>query len=225
MITLLHIPLDPGCRILRMMLAEKGIDAHLEMERAWERRQEFMALNPAGSVPVLIDQDGTTLTAVGRDLSMLLEYVEEVYPDPPLIGRDPLAKAEVRRLVGWFHHKFALEVTDGLVGEKLLKPQAGETPNGEAIRAGKANIHYHLDYIAYLVDRRHYLATETVTLADIAAACHLSSIDYLGDVPWDEHPHAKEWFARMKSRPSFRPILADKMPGRPAASHYADLDF
>jgi len=179
--TLLHIPLDPSCRILRIILSEKGLETDLQVERSWERRQDFMVLNPAGDVPVLIDGDGTTLMAVGRDLSMALEYLEERYPEPMLIGADPVSRAETRRLVAWFCQKFAAEVTDGLAGEKLLKPQTGATPNGDAIRAGKANIHYHLDYIGYLADRRHYLAGNQVTLADIAAAAHLSAIDYIGD--------------------------------------------
>lgn len=226
MATLLHIPFDPACRIVRVTLLEKGVSASLEVERSWERRDSFLALNPAGDVPVLVDGDGTTVMAVGRDLSGPLEYLEEVYPDPALIGTDPVARAEVRRLIAWFTQKFGGEVTDCLAGEKLLKLQmGGGTPEPDMIRIGKANIDYHLDYIAYLVDRRHYLAGETVTLADIAAACHLSVIDYTGDVPWEAHPQTKEWYARIKCRPSFRPLLEDRIAGRPPAAHYADLDF
>ncbi len=98
-------------------------------------------------------------------------------------------------------------------------------PNASAIRAGHQNIHYHLDYIAWLCDRRRWLAGESFSLADIAAAAHLSAIDYLGDVPWENHAGAKDWYARVKSRPSLRAILADHIPGITPPKHYADLDF
>ena len=143
-----------------------------------------------------------------------------------MIGSHPVARAEVRRLVDWFDHKFNVEVTENLVGEKMMKRFLGlGEPDSTAIRAGLTNIHHHLDYIGYLVERRSWLAGEEMTLADAAAAAHLSSVDYLGDVPWDDHPVAKDWYARIKSRPSFRPILADHIPGAAPAKNYADLDF
>ena len=69
------------------------------------------------------------------------------------------------------------------------------------------------------------MAGEDYSLADIAAAAHLSTVDYLGDVPWTEHEEAKDWYARIKSRPSFRSLLEDNIPGVPPPKHYADLDF
>ena len=135
-------------------------------------------------------------------------------------------RAEIRRLVAWFDHKFHAEVTENIVGEKIMKRflHLGE-PNSRAIRAGKRNIHTHLDYIGYLTERRTWLAGDMLSLADFAAAAHLSAVDYLGDVPWDEHDAAKDWYVRIKSRPSFRAILADHLPGEPPPKHYADLDF
>ncbi|MBT3765245.1 MAG: glutathione S-transferase family protein, partial [Rhodospirillales bacterium] len=153
-------------------------------------------------------------------------YLEEIQSDTPLISGSPVAKAEIRRLVGWFDRKFNDEVTDNLVGEKVMKRFLGlAEPDSRAIRAGHANLPHHLDYIAYLVERRKWLAGEQMTLADLAAAAHLSAIDYLGDVPWDSHPEAKDWYARIKSRPSFRPLLADHIPGVIPAKHYKNLDF
>ncbi|HEX2752604.1 MAG TPA: glutathione S-transferase family protein, partial [Alphaproteobacteria bacterium] len=135
-------------------------------------------------------------------------------------------RAETRRLVAWFDHKFNAEVTENLVGEKMMKRflKMGE-PHGPSIRAGHANIHYHLDYIGFLTERRRWLAGDDISLADIAAAAHLSAIDYIGDVPWDEHKAAKDWYARIKSRPSFKPLLDDVIPGFAPPSHYQDLDF
>ncbi|HLG88567.1 MAG TPA: glutathione S-transferase family protein [Alphaproteobacteria bacterium] len=220
--TLYHLWLSPFSRKIRIVLAEKGLPFDLVLEKVWERRDEFLALNPAGEVPVLVDVDGTVLA----ESQAIAEYIDEAYPERPLIGPDTLARAETRRLVAWFDIKFNAEVTNNLVGEKLMKRvlRIGE-PDAAAIRAGLANIHYHLDYIAYLSERRRWLAGDHFSLADIAAAAHLSSVDYIGDVPWGDHPAAKDWFARLKSRPSFRPLLADHVPGAPPPQHYADLDF
>ena len=86
-------------------------------------------------------------------------------------------------------------------------------------------MHSHLDYIGWLTERRNWLAGDHLSIADLAAAGHLSGLDYLGDVPWDDHPAAKEWYMRIKSRPSFRPLLTERMPSVTAARHYAELDF
>jgi len=217
-----HLPLVPAARKIRLALAEKGLDFELKEERVWDRRRDFLKLNPAGEVPVLVEPDGTTL-AHGTVIS---EYLDEAYPEPPLLGGDPVTRAETRRLVVWFDEKFAPEVTDNLVGEKVLKRLAGQgSPETARLRAGLANIGYHLDYIGWLCDRRRWLAGAQLSLADLTAAAHLSCIDYLGDVPWDRHDGAKDWYARIKSRPAFRPLLADRVTGVRAPDHYADLDF
>jgi glutathione S-transferase len=220
--TLYHLWLSPFCRKVRIVLLEKKIEFQMRVENVWERRPEFLALNPAGEVPVLVEPDGTALS----DGAAICEFLDEIHPDPPLIGRSTPERAEVRRLAAWFDRKFDHEVTRNLVDEKIMKRflRLGE-PNSQAIRAGHANLRHHLDYVAFLVERRKWLAGDALSLADIAAAAHLSVIDYLGDVPWDGHEAVKDWYARVKSRPSFRPILADHIPGVPPPKHYADLDF
>ena len=220
--TLYHFWLSPYCRKVRVALAEKGLACELLVEKVSERRPEFLCLNPAGEVPVLIEPDGSVLA----DSAAIIEYLEEVYPHTALLGHTPEARAETRRLIAWFDDKFNREVTENLVGEKLIKRVQGYgQPHAASIRAGLANIHYHLDYIAYLADRRKWLAGDSFSLADIAAAAHLSTVDYIGDVPWEEHVEAKNWYARIKSRPSFRSLLSDTIPGVPPPRHYADLDF
>jgi len=219
---LYHSLLSPFSRKVRVVLAEKNLDFTMKAEKPWERRPEFLALHPAGEVPVLIEPDSTVLA--GTD--SIVEYLDEVYRDKILIGINAGDRAEVRRLVAWFDAKMDREVTENLVGEKMLKRMGREgQPNSQAIRAGHANLPGHLDYIGYLVERRRWLAGDHFSLADITASAHLSSLDYLGDVPWDAHEPAKEWYARIKSRPSFRAILSDHMPGAPPPKHYADLDF
>jgi glutathione S-transferase len=220
--TLYHLWLSPYSRKVRVVLREKKLDFEMKIEKVWERRPEFLALNPAGQVPVLVDEDGLAVV----DSGAICEYLEELHPEPILYGRSAGERAEVRRLVAWFDLKFGREVTQNLVYEKMMKRFLGlGQPSSGAIRAGLHNIHYHLDYIGYLADRRNWLAGEEYSVADIAAGAHLSTVDYIGDVPWDQHPRAREWYARLKSRPSFRPLLADHIPGAPPPAHYADLDF
>ncbi len=219
---LYHLWMSPQCRKVRVALLEKRLEFELRAENVLERRDAFLALNPAGDIPVLVEADGTALSGSAA----ICEFLDEVHPEPPLIGHQPLGRAEVRRLVHWFDGKFNTEVTENLVGEKMTKRYLGEgAPNSKAVRAGHANIHHHLDYIGYLTERRTWLAGNDFSLADITAAAHLSSIDYMGDVPWSEHEEAKDWYARIKSRPSFRSILEDNIPGSPPQKHYANLDF
>jgi glutathione S-transferase len=219
---LYHLWLSPLARKIRVVLKEKNLEFTMKVEKTWERRAEFLALNPAGEVPVLIEPDGTVLA----DAAAIAEFLDEVYREKLLIGLNPVDRAEVRRLCAWFDEKMNREVTELLVGEKIMKRFLGlGEPNSTAIRAGKTNINYHLEYVTFLVERRRWLGGDHFSLADITAAAHLSVLDYLGDVPWEEHEPAKEWYARIKSRPSFRPLLADHIPGAPPPKHYADLDF
>ena len=115
--TLYHVWLHPFSRKVRLALAEKKLEFDLQVEKIWERRTAFLAMNPAGDVPVLVEEDGTILS----NSQVICEYLEEVYPDVNLLGTDPIQRAETRRLVGWFDVKFNREVTDNLVGEKLMK--------------------------------------------------------------------------------------------------------
>lgn len=220
--TLYHLPLSPESRKVRILLAEKTLDFAPVIEKEWERRHEFLAMNPAGEVPVLVEPDGRVLAAH----TAICEYLDEAYPDRPLIGFSPEARAETRRLVAWFDGKLRAEVADNLLHEKVMKQflRLG-APDAGAVRAGTHNIHHHLAYIGYLSERRRWLAGDDFSLADIAAAAHLSCIDYVGDVPWEDHPEAKEWYARVKSRPSFRPILADRIAELKPPKWYDDLDF
>jgi len=215
--TLFHLWLHPFSRKVRIVLDEKALDFERKVEKIWERRTEFLALNPAGDVPVLIEPDGTTIA----NSQVICEYLEEVYPTVNLLGNDPVQRSETRRLVSWFDVKFNREVTDNLVGEKLMKSvlKMGE-PHGPSVRAGHANIPYHLDYIGFLTEKRTWLAGDDFSLADIAAAAHLSCVDYIGDVPWEEHEAAHKWYMRVKSRDSFKPLLEDRIPGFNPSDNY-----
>jgi glutathione S-transferase len=210
-----HFSLQPLSRRVRLQLREKKLDFDPVAEKPWERREGLLRLNPAGETPVLVEEDGSVIASAAA----LGEYLEEVYAGTPLLGQGAAQRAETRRLVAWFDGKFEREVTQNLFHEKIMKRLLGQGgPDSSAIRAGKANIHMHLD-------RRNWLAGDAFSLADIAAAAQVSVIDYLGDIAWDQHREAALWYARVKSRPSFRPILADHLPGTQPPPHYADLDF
>jgi glutathione S-transferase len=217
-----HLPLSPFSRKVRLALAEKRLPFELHVERVWERREEFLEINPAATVPVLRESNGLAVV----ESYAICEYLDEAYPDGPLLGRTLAERAEIRRLVGWFDQKFYLEVTRNLLYEKQMKRVLGRgNPDAAALRAGYANIKPHLDYIGWLAETRAWLAGPALSMADLAAAAQLSALDYIGDVDWAMNDAAKEWYARIKSRPSFRPLLADRVSGVAPPAHYADLDF
>jgi glutathione S-transferase len=219
---LYHYWLCPFSRKIRVLIEEKKLSLDLILVKPWEPDPSFVSLNPEGLPPVLIDDDGKSVA----NAYPITEYLEEVYFEPSFLGKTPVSRAEVRRLMAWFDEKFNTEVTHNLVYEKVLKRKMGQGgPDSSAIRIGHTNIHDHLEYMSWLCDRRKWLAGDEFSLADITAAAHLSCIDYLNDVPWDKHPTAKLWYARVKSRPSFRDILSDSVPGLSPSPHYTNLDF
>ncbi|VDC23353.1 FtsZ-binding protein FzlA [Pseudogemmobacter humi] len=218
---LYHVPLSPFCRKVRLTLAEKKIEVELVEERYWEQSPDFLRRNPAGKVPVL-RLDGRLLS----ESQAICEYLDETHPHPQLLPRDPEMRYEVRRLCIWFDDKFHNEVTSKLLYERVNKKLTKEGyPDSKNVKSGAARIKYHLDYLAWLLDQRRWLAGDVMTLADFAAAAHLSSLDYISDVDWNRHAVVKTWYATIKSRPSFRTLLSDQVPGFPPPQHYADLDF
>jgi glutathione S-transferase len=228
---LTHYRLCPFSRSIRLALTELGIEVDLVEERLWEWRPEFLALNPSGELPVLEFEGGPLLCGAYAISEYIAEEANRHAADHRAIALFPgngEERAEVRRLVDWFHGKFDREVTRELLVEKVYRgtsahPAVG--PAADVMRAIRANLRYHMSYIGYLADQRRWLAGEELSFADLAAAAHLSSVDYLGEAPWEQYPVAKLWYARVKSRPSFRSILADRIPGTPPPLHYTALDF
>ncbi len=219
---LYHLPLSPFARKVRLVLMEKRLPFDLVVEKVWERRPEYLEMNPAATVPTLRESNGLVIA----DSGVICEYLDEAYPDTPLMGHTLAERVEVRRIVAWMDNKFAHEVTVNLLGEKFMKRLLGRGgPEAGALRAGYANLRHHLDYIGWLAETRTWLAGNTLSIADFAVAGHLSALDMAGDIDWATAPAAKEWYARMKSRPSFRPLLTDRVPGLVAPAYYADLDF
>lgn len=219
--TLYHVPLSPFCRKVRLSLAEKKIEVQLVEERYWEGGADFLRRNPAAKVPVL-KLDGLTMS----ESAAICEYLEETHPEPPLLPTAHKDRFEVRRLVSWFDDKFHHEVTSKLLYERVNRKLTGQGyPDSKNVKSGAKAIKFHLDYMTWLLEHRRWLAGDKMSLADFAAAAHLSSLDYISDVDWNRSSSVKDWYAKIKSRPAFRSILADAVPGFPQPRHYADLDF
>lgn len=222
-----HFTLDPYSRRMRLALNEYGTDAQMRDEQPWAPSSELFQLNAAGTLPVLVEDDGSVVSGV----EALSEYLEETRNGTiSLIQGNAKARAEVRRLIGWFDTKFYAEVAEPVLTEKVIRrfiarEQGGGSPEMTRVRKGLDLLKAHLDYIGRLADRRNWLAGDNLSLADLAGAAHLSAIDYIGDVPWSDFPSAKAWFQRLKSRPSFRSLLSDSVRGLPASASYTDLDF
>ena len=192
----------------------------------------MLALNPAGELPVLRIANGPLLSG----WYAIIEYLAEAPRGPGggarllrLLPGGREDRSEVRRITDWCHGKLYREVTRELLLERvypMMQAASVGAPNAEVMRAARSNLRYHLSYIAFLAYQRHWLAGDEPSFADLAAAGQLSVIDYLGEVPWDEHPAAKDWYGRIKSRPSVRDMLSDRLPGfPPPPKHYANPDF
>lgn len=229
MLTLFHHPILASCRFIRLAFGEYGEEIALIEESPWSRRKEFLMLNPAGGVPVLLAEGDVPI--VGHHV--IAEYLDEtrgiLKRDKRLLAENPMDRAEIRRLVDWYLGKTESEVTRHIVRERVLKrlmpDEMGSSPDSGAIRAARANIKQHMKYTNWLAGTRNWLAGDRITYADIAAAATFSVLDYLGEINWSEFKAARDWYARVKSRPSFRPLLNDRVRGLTPVAHYADLDF
>ncbi|MEX3011095.1 glutathione S-transferase family protein [Hoeflea sp. TYP-13] len=228
--TLYHHPMSAASRFIRLVLSEYDMEADLIEERTWEQRRDFLALNPAATLPVYVDDSLHAICGAG----VVAEFIDENFGvfkrDMRLLPDESLQRAEVRRLVDWFLIKMEQDVTRYLVRErvfKLLMPKenGGGAPDSKALRTARANIRQHMRYLDWLAANRNWLAGEKLTYADFAAAGALSTLDYLGEIKWGETAHAKDWYQRIKSRPCMRPLLGDRVSRISPVSHYADLDF
>jgi glutathione S-transferase len=223
-------PMSTASRFVRLIFAEYGFQAELVEEQLWEKRKDFIALNPAGTLPVYVDDNMRTLCGA----TIISEFMDEtsgvLKRDRRLLAEDPFQRAEIRRLTEWFLNKTEQDVTRPLTRERVFKlqmtpEQGGGAPDSKVLRIARGNVRQHLRYLAWLAGSRTWLASERMSYADLAAAATISVLDYLGEIDWNEWPQVKEWYQRIKSRPSFRALLNDRVRGVTPVSHYADLDF
>jgi glutathione S-transferase len=231
MLKLIHFRLCPFSRSVRLALAELKIETQLEDERPWEWRAELLALNPSGELPVLCAEAAPPVCGAYA----ISEYLADEQSEAPsnsgmrLFPGGSQERAEVRRLVDWFHGKLDREVTHPLIEEKVysrFETTGTRKPDSGALRYARESLSYHLTYLEFLTHDHNWLAGPEPSFADLCATSHLSCLDYLDEIAWDERPGLRQWYARMKSRPSLRAMLAERVPGAPLPpAHYANLDF
>ena len=220
---LYQFPLCPFSRKVRLLLGEKGVGYDLVRESPWLRRDEFLDLNPAGQTPVMVEAE-RNVTLI--DSNAICEYFEETIEKGPMIVGHAASRAEIRRLVAWFDGAFYADVVRPLMDERMKKRLIHrQSPDAKALREAMRQANNHMDYIDYLLDHRRWLAGPALSLADLAAAAHLSVADYLGGVDWQGHEQTKAWYAGLKSRPSFRPMLSERMEVVGPPPHYDKVDF
>ena len=217
-----QFPLCPFSRKLRLLMGEKSIAYELVRENPWEARDALWHLNPAGRTPVLHDPGRRVALS---DSQAICEFFEETVDRNPMISGNALQRAEIRRLVSLFDENLYGDVTAPALHEKMKKRLVlRQSPDAKALREAMKLAHDYLDYVDYLIDNRPWLAGPTMTLADLAAAAQLSVADYLGGLDWSGHEQSRGWYLVMKSRPSFRPLLSERMEVIQPPAHYAEVD-
>ena len=219
---LFQFPLCPFSRKVRLLLGEKGVGYELVRESPWDRRDEFLDMNPAGRTPVMVDPKGNVLI----DSWAICEFFEETVNQAPMINGTAFNRAEIRRLVAWFDEQFFADVVAPLMHERMKKRLVDRaSPDAKALREAMKLALNHLDYTDYLLDHRNWLGGSTMSLVDLTAAAHISVADYLGGIDWRGHPQTERWYSGLKSRPSFRPLLSERMEVIAPPAHYDKVDF
>lgn len=217
-----QFPLCPFSRKVRLLLSEKGVGYELIRANPWEQRDDFMRLNPAGRTPVIHNTE-RDITLV--DSRAICEYFEETVDKAPMINGTATNRAEIRRLVALFEENFYNDVTAPMLEERMKKRLVYRAPpDSKSLREAMRLADAHLDYIDYLIDNRPWLAGATMSLADLTAAAQISVVDYLGGIDWSGHEQARGWYSVFKSRPSFRPLLAERMDVIQPPAHYSDVN-
>ncbi len=216
------MPMCAASRAAKIILYEKKIVFDSINEPIWQRRIDFLKINPEGDLPVIIDDQNIKIVGYFS----LAYYLDETNVGLNLIGDNALDRLEVRRLCRWLSNKFYKEVMDNIVEERVFKSLKGlGNPSSECLKAGRVNLKNHENYFEWLLKDRTFLAGEFFSLADIVYSAYMSTLDYLSEVSWERIGYTKKWYAKIKSRPSFKDILKEKLFTIPASKHYQDLDF
>ena len=220
--TLYHYPLCAFSRLVRIYLKEKFLEHELVVEYPWNRKKVFSEYPLQSDIPTLLDKDGIVL----EGWYAIIEHLEQIHKTKSFFGGTFREKAEARRITQLFNEFFFMDVTRQILFEKIMKKHTeNRAPDSSCIRKGTASLKSYMEHISWLADHRNWLAGNEITIADMAAAAQISCVDYTGTIDWEQYPIAKDWYVRIKSRPSFREILDDRVPDMPPAKHYANLDF
>ena len=207
--TLYHQVLAPSCRAVRIMLGEKRLECQLENA---ENEQE---------TPVLIEENQALIS----NALVIAEYLNETYPDPDLFGHEPLVRVDVRRIGHYIVHDIDRAVTQPLLQNKLYGNLRGTMASPNAIASARVALTSFMQYLAMLDDTNNWLAGPSFSVVDIFAAAHISTLDFIGAIDWEQHIAVQRWYRRVKSRRSLTGVLRDIVDGIDPPKHYADPDF
>ena len=221
MFTLYHYYLCPSSRFIRIILEEFKIKYNVQLENYWKPQKDFLKINPAGHLPVLINEEGFPIIGANA----CLEYFQDLNLKPNLLGENYKDKAEIYRLYHWFDTLFKKEVLDPIVYEKVFSRVVDNiTPNSSNIRAALQNLTFHINYLDYLLKQQDYLVTNSLTYLDFLASANLSVLDYLGLLNFEKNENIREWYSKLKSRPSFKTLLRDQIVGLNPDEKYKLID-
>ena len=227
---LYHYPICPFCRKIRFMLALNDVkNCSLRIENFWEKREKFCNINPTGEVPFFAVQqtefdEKRSVLIWGQN--SIMEYLRRKYPVDTLIFGDIEEQANINKYNEWFDTKFYNDAVKPLLEERVyVFYKKKRMANTEVIKLARLNCEQHLRFIERILRKRDYIATNEFSLADLSCACHISSLDYLGEIDWSSHEILKNWYIIIKSKPAFRDILYDIIPDIRPASWYRELDY
>ena len=222
MIILYHYYLCSSSRYIRLILEEHKLSYQTQLENYWKPQNDFLELNPAGYLPVLVNEENFPIIGANA----CVEYIKDLELRSNFFVENYKEKAEINRLVHWFEVIFKKEVFDPIIYEKVYSRIVENiTPNSENIRAALQNLDFHIQYFNYLLNNKNYFIKDELTYLDFLAAANFSVLDYLGLLNLKSHENIREWYLKLKSRPSFRTLLKDQIVGLNPHENYKNMDI
>ncbi|WPX97960.1 glutathione S-transferase family protein [Candidatus Fokinia crypta] len=217
----------PLSRMVRIALLEQKYQLHLVEENYVHDNHEILAINPLGTLPFMVFQDNTVI----KNLWGIIDYIinkNDIFGHtvmPSFLKN--FERAEILFNVEWFCTKFFNDVTLPIIQQKIVNFTTKRIPpNSTSIRNALRNMHIHMEYLKLSLAESNYIESSTPTIADYSAAAQISILDYTGDIMWNTiNKRIKGWYSLIKSRPSFRTVLKDRILSLSPPPHYEDPDF
>jgi glutathione S-transferase len=187
-------------RKTRIALLEKGLQwetTWVDLTKGEQKKPEYLAINPVGKVPALID-DGIVV----HDSTIINEYLEDKYPNPPLLPRDPAMRARARSFEDYADTYLAPSLFKIVIN--LRKPEAER--DHDKIKEGESEVRNHFAFLDRELNGRQFFAGE-LSLGDISFVPPLANYERAGYKIGPEVPNLHAWWERMKARSSFAASL------------------
>ena len=200
MIKLYDFKSSPNCQRVKVVLAEKNLPYEIvpiDLRAQEQKTPDYLKMNPYGKVPVLTD-DATVL----YESCVINEYLEEKYPNPPLMPKEPGQKAKARILIDYGMSHF-----DGPYQKlrmELMKAQKDQNP--QVIDGAKSELRKLLQRLENEIDDQQYLMGD-FSLVDADLLPRFTRLEGFGVLPDPSLPRLGKYLERMKARPSVKAIL------------------